>query len=113
MEIPIVELVFMIIGILAVRLINITDWYMECFFINFRSYWFSLILALAAILVANAIYAINIQSYGFAAWLMAMLLMTLSLLILISPILMEWRFYSEAGLNDWIDFINMRHKKQE
>ena len=109
----ILELAFMILGLLVVRLVNITDWYMECFLVNFRYYWSSLILTFAAILAGNAVYAINMQPYGIIAELAAMSLMSLSLLLLISPLLSEWRFYTESGYNDWIEFIMRRHEIQE
>ncbi len=109
----ILELAFMVIGLLVVRLVNITDWYMECFLVSFRYYWSSLILTFAAILAGNAVYAINMQPYGIIAELVAMSLMSLSLLLLISPLLSEWRFYSESGFNDWIEFIKRRHEIQE
>jgi len=109
----ILELAFIVLGLLVVRLVNITDWYMECFIVDFRYYWSSLILTFAAILTGNVVYAINMRPYGIIAELVAMSLMSLSLLLLISPLLSEWRFYTESGLNDWIEFIKKRHEIQE
>jgi hypothetical protein len=95
-----IELGFLIIGLLVFKIADIGSWYTECFATSHKPYYYSIIIMAAAIIFSNVSYVLPMFFGGIAAQVAAILLMLLALGFLIWPIHIEHQYYrsSDGGV---------------
>jgi hypothetical protein len=93
----VIEAVFLMLGLLAVRLLRLLDWYRECYITDMKFYRVGLAFTAVAIVLGNAAFAVPMFPYGLGLSFLATLLIAPALYISIKPILQEQKYYEDEA----------------
>ena len=94
-----IELVFLVLGLLIYKIADIQSWYKECFITSYKPFYYSIMIMSAAIIVSNAAFALPMDFQGITAQLVAVLLMLFAFGFLIWPIHIEQQYYKTTSNN--------------
>ncbi len=99
LETLLVELVFLVVGLLVFKIAGIADWYEECFITSYKPFYYSIMMMSISIIIGNAAYALPMHFQGIAAQLIAVLMMLLAFGGLVLPIHKEQQYYGSISSN--------------
>ena len=90
------ELGFLMVGLVVMRTARIMNWYLECYLCNFQFYKKGFALTIFAIIFGNTAYAVPMVPLGLAVQMAAVIIMTVAMYLMISPIQNEMKYYTNV-----------------
>jgi membrane protein YdbS with pleckstrin-like domain len=98
LTIVVIELCFLLVGLVVIRACRIMNWYLECYICDFKFYRIGFVLIVLAIILGNISYFVPMYPSGLVFQLAAFGVMAAAMYFMISPILKETKYYTEAGI---------------